>query len=155
MKHYLSTVFTLATIALLAATIAQADNDQKMVIALQTDHFELAETDISDMVVGEAKTIETESGKVIDILRTADGAEIYIDGELLEMDFEGNGLHEEHINGKHIEIICDEDEDCDKHVVIHADGDGDEIDIEELHREHVDGESHKVIVIKKSADSGN
>lgn len=153
MKHYLRTVFTLATIALLAATIAQADNDQKMVIALQTDSFELAETDISDMLVGEAKTIETESGKVIDILRTADGAEVYIDGELLELDFDHDGLHAEHMIEKHIEIICDEEEDCERHVVIHADGD--ESDLEELHQKHVGGESHKVIVIKKSADSGN
>ncbi len=37
------------------------------------------------------KTIETDSGKIIDILRTADGAEIYVDGELLEMNFDDEG----------------------------------------------------------------
>jgi hypothetical protein len=41
-----------------------------MVIALQTDDFELAETDISDLEIGDAETIYTESGKTIDLLRT-------------------------------------------------------------------------------------
>ena len=153
MKHNFRTIFPLAAITLLAATITQADNDQKMVIALQTENFGLAETDISDMLVGEAKTIETESGKVIDILRTSVGVELYIDGELFELGFKDEDLHIEHVNEKHIKIICDEYEDCDRHVVIHADGV--ETGFEELHPNHVGGESHKVIVIKKSSNSEN
>ena len=31
--------------------------------------------------LGESQTIETNNGKVIDLLRTADGVEIYVDGE--------------------------------------------------------------------------
>ena len=125
MKRYLKPIFALATVALLATTPVQAETEDKIVIALKTDQFELAETDISKLAVGEAKTIETESGKVIDILRTVDGAEVYIDGELLEMNFDDEGLHEKHMIRKHVEIICDDDEDCEKHVVIHADDNSD------------------------------
>jgi len=195
MKHYLQPIIALAVIAILTTTSAQAQTGEKMVVAIKTDHFALAKTDISELAVGEAKTIETENGKVIDILRTADGAEVYIDGELLEMDFDDEDLHKEHMIRKHVEIICANDEDCDKHVVIHSDddsditewitedgdnviihkeieltctddeegtscsdqmvwvSDGDEIDLEELHKKHADGQGYKVIVIKKESDT--
>jgi len=195
MKRYLQPIIALAVVAILTTTSVQAQTEEKVVVAIKTDHFALAKTDISELAVGEAKTIETESGKVIDILRTADGAEVFIDGKLLEMDFDDDGLHEEHMIRKHVEIICANDEDCDKHVVIHADddsditewitedgdnviihkeieltctddeegtscsdqmvwvSDGDEIDIEELHKKHADGKGYKVIVIKKESDT--
>jgi hypothetical protein len=194
MKHGLKLIFALATTAVMVTTFVQADNEEKVVIALKTDHFELNETDISSLAIGEAKTIETESGKVIDLLRTAEGAEVYIDGELLEMNFDKGGLHEGHMIRKHVEVICEEGEDCDRHVVIHESVDGEiqewiqeegqsiiihkeielsctdddegagcsdnlvwmsdeeEHDIEELHREHADGNIHKVIVIKQKID---
>ena len=134
MKHYLRPVFALVVLLLLTAISVQAVAGGKMVIALKTDDFELAETDISELAVGEAQTIETESGTVIDILRTADGADIYVDGELLEMNFDDAGLHEVHVMEEHVEIVCDDDED---------------LDLEELHESHQSGEGHKVIVIKK------
>ncbi|MDH4019197.1 MAG: hypothetical protein OEU84_06315 [Xanthomonadales bacterium] len=123
MKHYLRPVFTLAVLLLLTATWVQAASEEKMVIALKTDNFELAETDISELAIGEAQTIETESGTIIDILRTANGADIYVDGELLDMDFDEDGLHEEHMIQKHVEIVCDDEEECDKHVIVLGDGD--------------------------------
>ena len=146
MKHYLKPVFALATFAILAASSVQADTEEKMIIALKTDDFELTETDISALAVGEGKTIETESGKVIDILRTTDGVEIYVDGELLEMNFDHDGLHEEHMVRKHVEVICDGDEECDEMVWI---SDAEHIDLEELHEMHKGEEGHKIIVIKK------
>ena len=146
MKHYLRPVLTLATFAFLAASSVQASSEEKMVIALKTDDFELTETDISALAIGEGQTIETESGKVIDILRTADGVEIYVDGEMLEMDFDHDGLHEEHMVRKHAEVICDSDEGCDEMIWISADED---IDLEELHKMHEGEEGHKFIVIKK------
>ena len=118
MKTLLKTVLALATFVILAATSVQAENQKKMIIALKTRDFELTETDISSLAVGEAQTIETESGRVIDILRTADGAEIYVDGELLEMNFDADALHEKHMVRKHVEIECESDEECDKNVVI-------------------------------------
>lgn len=126
MKHYLRPVFTLAVLLLLTATWVQAASEEKMVIALKTDDFELAETDISELAIGEAQTIETESGTIIDILRTADGADIYVDGELLDMDFDEEGLHEEHVIQKHVEIVCDDEEECDKHVIVLGDDDNSE-----------------------------
>ena len=118
MKHYLRPVFALAMLLLLTVISVQAATGEKMVIALKTDDFELAETDISELAVGEAQTIETESGTVIDILRTTGGADIYVDGELLEMNFDDEGLHEEHVMEKHVEIVCDDDEECSEHVIV-------------------------------------
>lgn len=123
MKRYAKFILTLTFTVVVATGVAMADTEEKMVIALKTDHFEMAETDISALAIGEAKTIETESGKIIDIIRTTDGAEIYVDGELLEMDFDHEGIHEEHKIRKHVEIICEDDEDCDKHIVMHAESD--------------------------------
>lgn len=122
MKHYLRPVFALAVLLLLTVISVQAAAGEKMVIALKTDNFELAETDISELAIGEAQTIETESGTVIDILRTTDGADIYVDGELLEMNFD-EGLHEGHVIEEHVEIICDDDEECSKHVIVLGDDD--------------------------------
>ena len=144
MKHYLKPVFALFIFAFLATSTVLAGSEEKMIIALKTDDFEMAETDISDLAIGESHTIETESGKVIDILRTADGAEIYVDGELLEMDFSGEGLHEEHMMQKHVEVICDSDEECDKNVFVMS---GDDADVSKWVTE--DGEN---IVIHKEIE---
>ena len=123
MKHYSKPIFVLLALALLATTSAQAGNQEKMVIALKTSGFEVAKTDLSELAIGEAQTIETESGRIIDILRTSDGAEIYVDGELLEMNFDDERLHEQHMVKKHVEIICDDDENCDESVfVLHGEG---------------------------------
>lgn len=198
MKGYLKPIFALAALALLMTGTVQADTEEKMIIALKTDDFEMTETDISSLAIGESQTIETDSGQVIDLLRTADGVEIYVDGELLEMSFDSEGLHEEGSHGdhmimKHVEIICDDDEECDKnvfvftgddtdiasfvtddgeHIVMHKEieltctadeegtscadkmvwiSEGDNIDLQELHEMHMqgEGEGHKVIVIKK------
>jgi len=131
MKGYLKPVFALAAIALLATGNTQADTEEKMIIALKTDDFEMTETDVSALAIGESQTIETDSGKVIDLLRTTDGVEIYVDGELLEMSFDSAGLHEESSHGDHmitkqVEIICDNDEECDKNVYVMT---GDDTDI--------------------------
>lgn len=148
MKHSIKAFFALATLALLTTAVTQAETHQKLVIALHTDDFSLHETDISELAIGESQTIETDSGKVIDLLRTADGVEIYVDGELLDMDmhFNATRLHAEHLVKKHIEITCDDAENCDENVFILA---GDDLESEELHKLHANGNGHKVIIIKK------
>jgi len=156
MKTLLKTILALATFVILAATTVQAENQKKMIVALKTSDFELTETDISSLAVGEAQTIETESGRVIDILRTVDGAEIYVDGELLEMNFDDDALHENHMVSKHvfihkeIELSCTDDEEgtscSDKTIWVSDNGD---IDLEEIHEKHSSGNAHKVIVIRK------
>lgn len=197
MKHYLKPVIGLATFTFLIATTALAETEEKMVIASKTDQFELTETDISTLAIGEAQTIETDSGKVIDILRTVDGVEIYVDGELLDLNFNDQGLHEEHMIRKHVEVICDSDDECDKNVIILASDDddifdwvtedgemviihkeielscsdeeqgascsdqmiwvseGEDIDLDVLHQMHLNGEGHKVIVIRKEVVKGD
>jgi hypothetical protein len=148
MKHFMKAIFSLAALAFLAAGSVQAGIEEKMVIALKTDDFELQNTDVSDLAIGESQTIETDSGKIIDILRTADGVELYVDGELLEMDFDGEGLHQGHEVQKHVEIICDDDEtSCSEKMVFISDDEN--FEIEELHEMHADGKDHKIIVIRK------
>jgi hypothetical protein len=105
MKHYLGPVFALLALALLTSASARAQTREKVVIALETDDFELTETDISTLAIGEAQTIETDSSKIIDILRTSAGAEIYVDGELLDMNFNDEGLHAEHASGDGHKLI--------------------------------------------------
>ena len=54
MKHFLRPVFALFVLTLFTSVSAFAETREKMVIALQTDDFELAETDISTLAIGEA-----------------------------------------------------------------------------------------------------
>ena len=93
MIHKLILLLAVAVFTLGSASLSAGED--KMVIALTTDDFELAETDVSDLEIGDSETIYTQSGKTIDLLRTADGIEIYVDGELLELgSLHGEGHHE-------------------------------------------------------------
>lgn len=125
---------------------AMAGDREKMVIELKTNDFQVAETDISNLSVGEAKTILTDSGKTVDILRTEDGVEIYVDGELLEMP-EMHEAHDQAVH-EHVEVVCvsdgeedgSADSECDHDMMFFSDED---IDIEAL-GEH--GTESRVIV---------
>jgi hypothetical protein len=165
MNNKISTFVTLAIATLLYAGHAFAGEQEKIVIQLKTDDFELAETDISELGIGESETIVTESGKIIDLLRTPDGVEIYVDGEL--MDVPGMGSHDGHHGDsvnvhKSIMIECEVEGDeeietsCaeDMHVLS---GDGHKIWFSEnenidLGTLHEAGEGHKIIRIHKSLD---
>ena len=118
MKHYLAAIFTPLIFALLIPVSALAQTQEKMVIAIETDDFKLTETDISMLAIGEAKTIETDNGRFIDIIRTSEGAEIYLDGELVEMNFDHEDLLEEHLTNVSVEITCDNEEECDEDITI-------------------------------------
>lgn len=69
----------------LSAALAGGDTETRRMIAIQTDELGLVEMDLSDLQLGESRTVTTESGHVVDALVTADGVELYVDGELLEM----------------------------------------------------------------------
>jgi len=153
MKHYLRPVLTLFVLALLSSASVFAETREKIVIALQTDDFELAETDISNLAIGEARTIETDGGKVIDILRTSDGAEIYVDGELLEMNFNNDNLHEEHVMEKHVEIVCDHEEECDKNIIILSDDADEASEWETAGGEHIS--IHRELEVTCSNEEGS
>jgi hypothetical protein len=118
MKHYFKPVLALATAFVFVTANVQASSEEKMMIAVQTDDFTLAETDVGELAIGESKTIETDSGKIIDILRSSDGVELYIDGELLEMDLVNEGLHEEHTLENLHEIDCESDDECEQELVV-------------------------------------
>ena len=142
----------LTTIAIFAWPVSNAmaggghsAEQETVVIALSTDDFELAETDISDMEVGDAQTFTTDSGKRIDVLRTEHGAEIYVDGKLIEVGSHGEDvLHEGHkVVNAHVEVICETEDDCEETVWI---SDDEDIDVDSLHHK---GHHEKIIIIKK------
>ncbi len=124
LKRSLSLIPALLAACCAIPALASESSDEApavhSVIALKTDDFELVETDISDLAIGESETIVTDNGKTIDLLRTEDGVEVYVDGELLEMSFDsGSAVHAEH-EGLHktIEITCTTEDDCDERVWI-------------------------------------
>lgn len=111
--------------------------EQKIVVALKTDDFEIQKTDLSHLAVGDAETIVTDSGKTVDLLRTEDGIEVYVDGELIDP----GSHHGEHHAVHKIKIICgDDDEDCGELPEI---SDVLDIDIKQFH-----GGDQKIIVMR-------
>ena len=125
MKPCLKLFLALLAAIAFASSPAQAGDEQKMVIELETDSFKLDATDVSSLAVGESKTIETESGQVIDILRTLDEYEIYIDGELIDFGLPHDPEGQLRVIRKHMKVVCDEEDEneCGKHLVIHTSGD--------------------------------
>ena len=94
MKTKFSTLSLALLFTMASAGSAFADTAEQMIVKLKTNDFEIAATDIARLQVGEAETIFTDSGKTIDLLRTADGVEIYVDGEMLDMpELSGNRVH--------------------------------------------------------------
>ncbi|MEJ2400111.1 MAG: hypothetical protein P8Y52_01850 [Xanthomonadales bacterium] len=115
--------------------------DEKLVVALKTEHFEIPETDISHLGVGEAETIVTEHGRTVDLLRTEDGVEVYLDGELLDIPMDG----EERVVREEIEILCDTPEDCAAVRQMAEDGD---VDLEALEAD----DAHRVIRVRRETE---
>lgn len=157
MKTQIKNYLAIPAVALIFSTGVMAEKSESVVVALKTDQFEVAETDIGHLAVGEAETIVTENGKTIDLLRTADGVEIYVDGELLDI----GGLSGQHLSGdvhvlrEHHAIKCvvtdelDEDVACDDEMIFIN---GDDVDIEALHE---GGDAHGIIIkrIEKECSS--
>lgn len=144
MKHRSKPIFTLLAIFTLAGAPLHADDGNQLIIELETDSFKFGPTDVSSLAIGEVKTIETESGAVIDILRTMDELEIYVDGELLSPGFDHDPNLTLHTIKNHVTIICDEDDDhdCENHFLIHTQGD-------ENMTTRINRDSHEVIDIEE------
>ena len=141
-----------AIVPLLVATVAEAhdsEHQEQMMVALKTDDVDLAETDISDLAIGDALTVYTENDRTIDILRTRDGIEIYVDGERVDVGPTSSlaphdGQHV--VVTRNVEVICDPEEDCDELTWI-EDGDvNTDAAPDAIHKD-------KVIVIKRESDS--
>ena len=157
--------------------IAEETVQSLHVIKVGTSEADLIEADVSDLELGESRSFVTESGKTVDILKTPEGMEIYIDGERIDIG-DASNLHHGHTEGherkvvikcddpegcddmlaemmdqeeenvfvmrREIEVVCDEDEECEQKVWI--EGDRESLsDADSLH----DGDGHKVIVIRK------
>jgi hypothetical protein len=58
MKHNLGPVFAMAVFTILTFASAQAQTTETIAIAPKFPDFELTETDISEVTIGEAQTIE-------------------------------------------------------------------------------------------------
>jgi hypothetical protein len=145
----LGAIFMVGASSAAAGESGDAVHEKKMVIALTSDDFELPETDISHLGIGDSETVHTASGKTIDLLRTEDGVEIYVDGELLDMGpADGDSLHAEHaVVHKRVEVICQTEDDCEENIWISEE---DEIDPD---THEGDGHHKKVIVIREEVET--
>jgi hypothetical protein len=180
-------ILAMSIFATTAALAGESTHERKEVFKLKTADAEMIEADVTDLAIGESETFVTESGRTVDLLRTEDGMEIYLDGELLEMDSNDEVVHGKHVMihsdvevecstdtgdecehemvfinasddvevldgdqvkviSKHVEVICDEDEECEEMVWI---SDGGDLHTDDLHEA---GEGHKVIKIKTHKD---
>jgi len=136
--------FILGVSNVLAGAEPETVVEEKIVIALETDDFAIEETDLSHLAVGDAETIITESGKTVDMLRTEDGVEIYVDGELLDT----GGMHDGHHTVHRIEIICDGDEDdCADLEAMAA--------IEDIEIDKIHSDGHEVIIVRGDGDDAD
>jgi hypothetical protein len=139
---------------MLAIPPAFAEDGIEMSVAVETEGFKITETDIGTLAIGEARTIETPSGQIVDILRTADGAEIYIDGELIDPGFGfEDGDRDVRIFRNHVQVDCDDESvECEKHIVIQSGSDG---EVSAWTMDSDDGEFHeKTIEISCSDEDG-
>ncbi len=125
--------------------IAFAEDGLEMLIDIRTDDVRIEHMDISNLNTGDVETIYSEDGKIIDVMKTADGVEIFIDGE--KLDIPTLGLHSLHGDGhdaKHIMVKllceCESGEDCaaDEHWTIIN---GDDVQVD-------DAITHRIIVRK-------
>jgi hypothetical protein len=135
---------------LAAANASQDDQavvEKKVMVAVKTDNVDLQEMDISHLQPGDSETIFTESGRTVDLLRTEDDVEIYIDGEMLDVDAPQHGEHgNTHLVHERVEIICDEEENCEEMVWASRDDD-DPISLDSVH------EVEKVYIVKKKIET--
>jgi len=129
MKNYFW-LHCLAALCLTLATAAlagEAATEQVRLFKLKTGDGETVEADLSDLAVGESRTFVTDSGHTIDLLQSADGLEVYIDGELQDPGLDGSALHEHHVTvdtDGEWQCFADEGEDCDAHAMVFIDTDG-------------------------------
>jgi hypothetical protein len=149
----------------MAVEDAESAAEKHIIVAVKGDDLELAKTDISHLGVGDAETVYTDDGKTVDLLRTGDGVEVYVDGELVATGPNPNldaGPGKAH---KRIQIICKDEEEesnCEDLAMLELGdidpealgADGQQVivirgDDEELNS---DDEEHKVIVIKKTVE---
>ena len=85
--------------------------DREIKIKLKTDDFEMSETDLSHLEIGDSETLYTEDGKEIFVTRHEQGMTVEVDGKTIEM---LDSLHAGHGDGYQVRKIirCHEGEEC-------------------------------------------
>lgn len=146
MKHKLKRCLvqsaSIILLAILLAGTTLAGGQTEVLIDVETDDIQIEQLDISHLEVGDSETIYTDDGRALDILRTAHGVEIFIDGEKLDIPSADGMGHNDDAEMHHkivIEVECDSDrdDDCSNH---HFSGDNPEFR---------NAEHHKVIIVKE------
>ena len=99
------------------------------VIKIATGDAEVIEADMSDLGVGESLSFTTDSGRIVDVLRGADGIELFLDGELIDAgapsahDNDRLALHEKVI------IACSDDDDACSEAMHRIEGSDSDINV--------------------------
>lgn len=120
----LSTLILLASLTL--GGNAMAGEKLAMLIDIETDSIHIEELDISHLTSGDTETIYTEDGRVVDVMRTERGVEIFIDGEPLNMPFFEKASHPTDHHQSHqimLTVECDSENDADcaeGHLNLHS-----------------------------------
>jgi hypothetical protein len=144
--------------ALLASTASATEPGTDLhIVKFLAGDATVIEADVTDLLVGESQTFVTENGDSLDVLRTHEGLELYLNGELLDPGLGGPGHHGQSAgsdkagtwSGKRVEKICQSDAatgdlTCDEEVWISGDATG---EWDEL----TPGDEHhaRIIVIEK------
>jgi len=125
---------------LLVASLALADPQHEMIIDIDTDDFHIDSRDISHLANGDTETVYTDDGRTVDVLRTEQGVEIFIDGEKLDMPSPHAIEHE---------FITDQEVGHHKVLMIEKTNDIDDADLITLAG---DSEGYEVIIIREVID---
>jgi hypothetical protein len=146
LRTILSSSFFLMMSGFLFGGAAFAGDQKEMIIDLETEDFHIEQLNISDFETGDTETIYTDGGKTIDVVKTDAGADIFIDGEKLDLpDLDIHSLHADSEEARYIivDIECEAeaDEDCTagEHWAVSAD--------DQLHAH--EAMSHKIIIRKE------
>lgn len=104
-------IFGLTLTLFSASALAAESQTYRHHITVDVGDAEIIDADVSHLEPGASESFVTESGRMIDILRTQDGIELYIDGSLVESDGPGDALARKiELLEERIEGGCAEDE---------------------------------------------
>ena len=157
MNHYLiapSFLFlSCFPISYLTSGPAVAGGQEPEIIEVMAEDFVIGPLDISHLENGDSETVFTEDGRTIDILRSIEGIEIFIDGEPLGLP----SLHHHEGSSIELEIECisDDHQGCSNSDQLIVNEDHDVMVIKDTHgSSHHDPETEepehrKVIIIKE------
>ena len=81
--QFLGALSLLAFVCLTGPASARDGQAPEVLLSVAANDIEITDLDVTHLEIGDAETVRSDDGKTIDVLRNANGYEIYIDGELL------------------------------------------------------------------------